>query len=86
MSTLSLEQFLALVAQRRLAHTQQPAASRQTQREKVLRPDQIWRATAQTHERQLATCPQCDAVVDSEIIDPRSGLCPICHREQYPQR
>lgn len=85
MFAISLAQFLTLVQQRNAAHPER-RISRQPQREKVLRSDQNWRANAQTHERHLATCPQCDAVVDSEIIHPRSGLCPICHDEAQYQR
>jgi len=85
MFTISSAQFLALVQQRNAAHPERQT-SRRPQRERVLRSDQNWRANTQAHERHLATCPQCDALVDSEIIHPRSGLCPICHGEQYPQR
>ena len=85
MLTVSLQEFLALVEQ----HSPSAAprrSSRQPQREKILRSDQTWRAASVSNERRLATCPQCDAVVDSEIIHPRSGLCPICHSEAQYQR
>lgn len=81
MYTVSLAQFLAFVEQRQAADSQtQPDAPRP--REKVLRPDQLMNAI-KPRERRLATCPECDAVVDDEIIHPRSGLCPICHDEAF---
>lgn len=81
MYTVSLAQFLAFVEQRQAAEsrTQRDGLS---SREKVLRPDQLM-TTQKPRERHLATCPECDAVVDDEIIHPRSGLCPLCHEEAF---
>lgn len=79
MYTISLRQFLQLVGTGR---TESKGKKVQPRREKVLRPDQVLTWRRQEHSRRLATCPGCDAVVNSEILHPRSGLCPLCHAER----
>ena len=57
------------------------------QKDPVLRPDQrLFSSHQKKQQRRLVTCPECDAVVDADYVDPQSGLCPLCHelrRWQY---
>ncbi len=85
MYTVSLEQFLAFVEQRK-ASDPNASFSAQHSREKVLRADQGLKPVSRRQERRLATCPQCDALIDEDFVHPRSGLCPICHDETFHQR
>lgn len=85
MYTVSLEQFLAFAEQRK-AGDPKAGLSAQHSRERVLRSDQQLKFVLRRDERRLATCPQCDAVIDEEFVHPRSGLCPICHDETFHQR
>lgn len=85
MYTVSLEQFLAFVKQRN-AGGPSGSFSAQHSREKVLRTDQRMKPISRLQERRLATCPQCDALIDEDFVHPRSGLCPICHDETFHQR
>lgn len=80
MLTVTFQEFMTLVEQRKLSDHRSSASPSQ-ERAKVLRDDQLLSAKTEARQRHLATCPQCDSVVDSEIIHPRSGLCPICHDE-----
>lgn len=90
MYTISLEEFLRLVAKRRMhspdkqADTADDKPARDTfeRQDKILRPDQRIRFGRRKNDGELATCPACDAVVDAEILDRQSGLCPVCHEEQ----
>ncbi len=79
MITLSFSEFAALVALR------QRASIHQEDREVIVRPDQIWPPKKQ-QQKHLATCPACDAVVDADLLDVRSGLCPRCHAESQQYR
>lgn len=80
MLTVTLQEFMALVEERRVSDS---SAKSETSRRRVrVRRDEQVRAAASGNQRRLATCPQCDVVVDSEFIDPYSGLCPICHDQE----
>ncbi len=80
MLSVTLEQFMELVDRRSAGAKARQAQGR---REKVLRPDQHMHPRSRRQPRRLATCPACDAVVDAEILHPRTGLCPICHEESF---
>lgn len=80
MMRISYEEFMQMVAWRKRSHRDQPD---RRAREKVLRPDQRITFRKRRHDKRLATCPGCDAVVDADILDPHSGLCPICHEEAW---
>jgi hypothetical protein len=80
MYTVSFEEFMQFIERRRRAEKKrQPTPEKQ----RVLRPDQTlnW-GRRQQHNRQLATCPNCDSVVDADLLHPKSGLCPRCHELQ----
>jgi hypothetical protein len=84
MYTVSFQQFMHFVEQGRRkavrASVQNKAGEKP--REKVLRSDQKSPPKQPENRGKLATCPTCDAVVNAEILHPRSGLCPKCHAEQ----
>jgi hypothetical protein len=77
MYTVSFAEFKKLVEKRRRAEKKEQPAR---QRERVLRSDQLiqW-GRRKEHNRHLATCPNCDSVLDAEYLHPQSGLCPRCH-------
>lgn len=78
MAPLSLNEFMRLVQIRRAGECEKHRETRQ--REWVLRPDQILNGSPPLNRRRtLATCPECDAVVDAQSLHPHSGLCPRCH-------
>ncbi len=79
MISVSFEEFMSFVAMRQVA-TPVEQRAKEDLRERVLRPDQkiSW---VRQHDKHLATCPECDALVDADILHPHSGLCPICHEE-----
>jgi hypothetical protein len=82
MYTISYKEFMRLVETRRRHMEQKKAHSgrkQERERERVLRPDQKIVIERPKHDRKLATCPACDEVVDAEILNPYSGLCPVCH-------
>jgi hypothetical protein len=80
MSPISYKEFIQLVALRERSNSPQREKEQKTVREKVLRSDQQI-LFGQQRQKQLATCPVCDALVDADILHPHSGLCPICHEE-----
>jgi hypothetical protein len=80
MSPISYKEFIQLVALRERSNSPQRGKEQKTVREKVLRSDQQI-LFGQQRQKQLATCPVCDALVDADILHPHSGLCPICHEE-----
>jgi hypothetical protein len=80
MISISYEEFMQLVALRRRQIEMKEKDQQLAAREKVLRPDQQIHGKKQ-QQKQLATCPVCDALVDADILHPYSGLCPICHEE-----
>jgi hypothetical protein len=80
MNPISYKEFIQLVALRQRNKSPQEEKQQSAVREKVLRPDQQI-LFGQPRQKQLATCPVCDAVVDADILHPYSGLCPICHEE-----
>jgi hypothetical protein len=84
MYRVSFQQFMHFVEQGRRkavrASIQDKAAEQP--REKALRPDQKIPSKRQESRGKLATCPACDALVNAEVLHPRSGLCPKCHAEK----
>lgn len=79
MLSVTLEQFIGFVEKRRAGETNKKA---EQTRKRVIRSDQAL-GRKRLQARRLATCPACDAVVDAEILHPRTGLCPICHEESF---
>jgi uncharacterized paraquat-inducible protein A len=82
---ITYEEFKQLVSLRHQGQKTKEQAGSEQEREKVLRPDQLIQWTTK-HEKSLATCPSCDAVVNADILHPQSGLCPICHDEMLLRR
>gem|GEM_PF-5496258 len=81
MVRITQQEFMRLVAWRRRGRA---AVDRKDTRvrERVERPGPSRVPfRGRRHDRRLATCPGCDAVVDARILDPHSGLCPRCHEE-----
>jgi hypothetical protein len=85
MTPISYREFMELVALRHRNKEVQEEKQQTPVREKVLRPDQQI-LFGQQRQKQLATCPVCDALVDADILHPYSGLCPICHEEAQLRR
>jgi uncharacterized paraquat-inducible protein A len=82
MISISYEEFMQLVALRRRNKEAQEEKKHDVVREKVLRSDQQIHFN-KSRQKELATCPICDALVDADILHPHSGLCPICHEEAH---
>lgn len=84
MYNVSFEEFMRLVEIGRRVSNERSKPNSQVF---VLRPDQqIFSSQRQEHTRRLATCPECDAVVDADQLHPHSGLCPRCHELHRWQR
>jgi hypothetical protein len=79
---IPLREFMRLVERRKRNEKRESTCVEHKEvdnREPVLRPDQELFADRRKQQRRLVTCPECDAVVDADYVDPHSGLCPLCH-------
>jgi uncharacterized paraquat-inducible protein A len=85
MISISYNEFSRLVAMRRQVEKEEDGHELKQERENVLRPDQLIQRLP-ARQKSLATCPDCDAVVDADILHPQSGLCPVCHEERLLRR